>query len=396
MNENLKKFLRKLRGEKLDGFIVTNPVNIFYLSGFRGVSVTERESLLIFNPQPTLITARLYQSEARSLASKSAGWRIKIKIVDERDKIYKFAQELLKKNERVGFEENDLKYTEYRGFEKVLQPSSSPYLSSSRKRGSDTSQAKSKDSRFRGNDRYRILIPTRNLIEEMRAIKTEDEIAKIEKAQIISQKAFEKLIKTVKPGQTEGEIAERLAKIIKSLGGQGLAFETIIASGPNSGLPHHRTGDRKIKNGDVLLLDFGAYYQNYCADLSRTIFIDKAKDEHKNIYNHVANAQKAAIDKITHGVKSSHIHNTANDIFKSGNLHDYFIHGLGHGVGLEVHETPHLRASVDDPLSESMVFSVEPGLYFPWGGVRIEDLVTIRNGKARVLGKLQEKLVEIV
>lgn len=236
----------------------------------------------------------------------------------------------------------------------------------------------------------------------MRTIKTDDEIAKIEKAQIISQKAFAKIIKTLKIGQTEEEIADRLAKIIKDLGGQGLSFKTIVASGPNSGIPHHRTNQRKIANGEPLLLDFGTVFDNYHADLSRTVFIGRAKDQHANIYQHVLTAQLQALEKIRHGVKLAEAYHFANNHFKKHNLDQYFLHGLGHGIGLEVHEPPFLRATLPTTnyptiqlLTNQMVFSVEPGLYFPWGGARIEDLVVIKNGKAKVLGKTVDEIIEI-
>jgi len=375
--------LRSILDEnKLDGFIVTNPTNIFYLAGFRGVSPQERESILIFNPRATLVVPRLYQKEAQSLALTE----LKVKIVSERNQIFNLAKNLLKDAKRIGFEQNDLKFGEYQEFMSSL--------------GSDPQG-------FQKGPTLKKLIPFKNLIEDLRVIKTPDEIKRIEKAQIISQKAFEQLVKILKVGQTEEEIAEKLAQIIKSAGGHGLAFDSIVASGPDSGRPHYVTGKRKIKSGDILLLDFGAKFKGYHADLSRTIFIGKPKTHQRNIYMHVLAAQKSAVAKITHGLKTSAAYHVANNYFKKQKLHNYFLHSLGHGVGLEVHEKPHLRPTQtwfvqgrqtgfeDEELKENMVFSVEPGLYFPWGGVRIEDLVVIKNGKAKVLGKLQEEIVEI-
>ena len=221
----LTKFSKLIESKKLDGFIVTSPVNIYYLTGFRGVSPTEREAILVFNPHPTLITARLYQNEANLLKSG----QLNIKIVDERNQINKFAKDAFSTirglTPKIGFEEHNLSYGEFKEFKKVLNGSK--------------------------------LIPIKQLIEDLRSIKSSDEIENIEKAQKISQSAFAQLIKSIKIGQTEAEIAEKLAGIIKTLGGQGLAFESIIASGPNSALPHHVTGRRKIKKNDALLFDFG-------------------------------------------------------------------------------------------------------------------------------------------
>lgn len=348
-----------LRVNNLDGFIVTNPLNIFYLTGFKGISPAERESTLIINKQLNLIVPKLYSAEAMKLASPN----LKVEIVAERDQLNKTYQKLLAKCSRVGFEETNVTYTEFKQIKKLLP--------------------------------NKKILPRRNLIENLRLIKSENEIANIQKAQIISQKAFEQVVKTIKAGQSEIEIAEKLEKIIKSLGGQGLAFESIVASGANSALPHYVTGKRKIKKGEFLLFDFGAKYKNYCADLSRTIFIGRAKNHHKNIYDQVELAQKSAIAKINPNTLASEIFHTANDIFKDKKLENNFLHGLGHGVGLEVHEAPYIRSSgTSDKLQNGMVFSIEPGLYLPWGGIRIEDLVVIKNGKAKILGK-KSKFIEI-
>lgn len=360
METTTAKLNKTLKTKNLDALIVTNHYNILYLSGFQGISPTEREAILIVGKDYlTLITAALYQNEANKLA----GSKLKVKIARERNEYEKFIHEALKNTQRIGFEESNLTVSELKRFKKLV-----------------------KGKKF---------VSTKNLIEDLRIIKTEEEIKKVEKAQIISQKAFERILKTVKVGQTEEEIAHKLLSIIQNLGGQGLAFETIIASGPNAGLPHHRTGKRKIKKDEVLLFDFGTKYQNYCADLSRTIFVGKGKNEHKNIYMHVKNAQAKALEKVANNILAKHAHNAANNVFKELRLENNFIHGLGHGIGLEVHEAPHVRAKGKDKLTHGMVFSVEPGLYFPWGGVRIEDLVTIKNGKAKVLGKTQEEIIEV-
>jgi len=360
---NLLAFKKFLKEKNLDGFIVTNPTNIFYLTGFKGVLPAEREAILVFDPSPTLITARIYQNEAARVKSRN----LKIKIVAERNQIFESSAKLFKKAKRIGFEENDLKVAELKEFKKVLK-------------------------------KVR-LIATKNLIEDLRIIKTEDEVKRIEKAQIISQKAFNELIKTIKVGQTEAEIAEKLTKIIKSLSADGLAFESIVAAGRNAGLPHYVTSKQKIKKGQVLLFDFGAKYKDYCADLSRTIFIGRTSDRQRNIYHHVLTAQKRAIEIITSGIKISDVYNTTNDYFKKHKLDEHFLHGLGHGIGLDVHETPHLRSGLpttyNQLLTNKMVFSVEPGLYFPWGGIRIEDLIVIKNGRAKVLGKLIDEIIEV-
>lgn len=376
--DRINQFKKILESHKLDGFIITNATNIFYLCGFRGISPSEREAILVFSPgRVTLITARLYQNEAQRLASG----KLAIKIVNERNEIFKLAQKLFAKAHKVGFEEQNLTYQEFKEFSKALS-----YL------GSDPQE---KTSSFQKGPTLKKFIPSKNLIEDLRIIKTNQEIRRIERAQKISQAAFEELVKTLKVGQTEEEIAERLSRIIKSKGGQGFAFETIVAAGPNSGKPHHFTTDRRLTNNDILLLDFGAKYQNYCADLSRTIFVGRARDHHRHIYDLVLKAQKKALEKIIHGTKTHQAFHAVNNLFKSQKLDKYFIHGLGHGVGLEVHEKPYLRPNIKENLLENMVFSIEPGLYFPDFGVRIEDLVVIQNGHGKVLGKQLAQFIQI-
>ena len=333
--DKLGEFKQILEDQNLNGFIVSNPINIFYLTGFRGLSQTEREVYLVFSPNATLIAPRLYQNEALKLQSKN----LKVEIDTERDGLLQRVGAAVKRPKsvrpKIGFEKNDLKYGEYQGL-----------LSKKIK-----------------------LVPYADLVECMRAVKTADEIARIEKAQII-----------------------------KSLGGQGLAFESIIASGPNSRIPHHLTSERRLALHDTLIMDFGAKFQDYRADLSRTIFIGKASDIQKNIYMHVQTAQKKALEKITHNMHPSDAFHAANDHFKMHKLEKYFLHGLGHGIGLEIHEEPYLRSNLPATkrkLQTNMVFSVEPGLYFPWGGVRIEDLVALVGSKTKVLGKLSKGIIEI-
>jgi len=353
MDLRLKKFKQAPKAKKLDGFIVTNHFNIYYLTGFRGILPTEREAILVTMPKySTLITARLYQTEAKKLASS----QLKIKIAGERNEINHLIKELLVEVKNVGFEEHDLKFSEFKEFKRLLKGKK--------------------------------LVAVKHLVEDLRIIKEQDEINNIQNAQIISQKAFDQILKTLNPGQTEAEIADTLIKIIKNLGADGLAFEPIVASGKNSAKPHHITGNRRLAINDTLLFDFGAKLNNYCSDLSRTVFIGRTSDEQRNIYHHVRTAQNMAIAKIGVGVKVKHAHNSVNKHFKKQNLEQYFLHSLGHGIGLETHEKPSISRKSKDTLAEGMVFSVEPGLYFPaWGGVRIEDLVTIKNGRAKILGK---------
>lgn len=349
MDYKIKALQKILVSKKLISLIVTKPANIFYLTGFMGLSPTEREVILIIGSKPTLITAQLYQKEAEDVKNKS----LDIFIAKERYEIKNQIKTLLRGAKRIGFEAQDLTYQEYKEFSKF------------------TSKLK----------------PTKDLVEELRIVKSPDEVKKIEKAQTIAQKSFLDLVKTLKAGQTELEIMDRLTTILKANGSHQLAFESIVASGPNSGLPHYKTGTRKLVKGEILLLDFGGKYHNYCADLTRVVFVGKPTDQARNIYDLVYKAQSSAIAQIKKGVKAKLVNKNAISTFKQEKLHDHFIHSLGHGIGLEVHEKPSLSKISKDTLINGMVFSVEPGLYFDWGGVRIEDLVTLKEGEAKILGK---------
>lgn len=353
MENRLKTIQGLIKEKNLDAAIVTNPTNIYYLTGFKGLSPQEREAtVIIFKSKPTILIApKLYQNEALALSSDY----LKIEITEERVQYQKALKVHLSASSKVGLEEHHLTLAEYIKFKKLLKGKK--------------------------------LAPTGNLVEKLRETKTPGELANITKAQTITQKVFEQVLKTIKAGQTEAEIKDKLEQIAKTQSREPLAFDPIIASGPNSALPHYQTGSRKIKKGDTLLFDFGLKYKNYCADFSRTIFIGSATDEQKNIYSLVAIAQKTAITKIKTNVYAKDIFKEAFNLFKKNSLEDKFIHSLGHGIGLEIHEKPSLYKTSKDILKPGMVFSVEPGLYLPWGGIRIEDLVTIKNGKGEIIGK---------
>ncbi len=356
----MANFQNALSDKNLDAAIITNPVNILYLTGFQGVSPTEREAILIVRKSApaVLITAKLYQAEAQKLKSKD----LDIKITAERPEVEKAIKSALSKSKRIGFEQENLTFSEFKKFQKLLK---------------------------------RKLTPVKDLVENLRIIKNDNEAAYIKKAQLLTQTVFDEILKTIKAGQTESQIKDTLEKIAKTKSREPLAFDPIVASGPNSALPHYRTGNRKIKTGDALLFDFGLKYKNYCADFSRTVFVGKAQDEQKNIYTLVAIAQKEAIKKIKANVRAKDVYLEAFNLFKTNNLSENFIHSLGHGIGLEVHEKPSLYKTSKDILVPGMVFSVEPGLYMPWGGVRIEDLATIQNGQGNVIGSTA-KFIEII
>ncbi len=354
-----------------DALFVTNPYNIRYLSGFVGVNPQEREAyLLLVKKKRYLIASRLYEAEARRLEAPL----VEIIITSPGNSVSDILSGLVKKLriKRLGVEAASMTLAEFKWIKK-----------------------KTPNIHF---------IETAGAIEQRRVIKNGEEIEKIEKAQRIAEESFSMLLRLIKPGMAEIAIAERLEAIMKIRGSERPSFETIVAFGKNAARPHYRTrstgsrqvGTTKIKKGSMLLMDFGATYQGYCGDMSRTIFLGKPTARFLKIYNLVQQAQERTLQKCVARMRAHDIHTEAHELFERERVQDNFTHALGHGIGLEVHEAPHIRKDSRDILKPGMVFSVEPGLYFPgWGGVRIEDLVALRPYRADVLRKKKPSLISL-
>ncbi|MEK7215271.1 MAG: aminopeptidase P family protein [Chloroflexota bacterium] len=232
------------------------------------------------------------------------------------------------------------------------------------------------------------LAPDEQTVELLRAVKEPSEVAAIEKAQGLTDGAYHHLMGVVRPGMTEVQVAWELEKFIRENGGDGLAFDTIVAAGPNAARPHHRAGETPIREGEPIVLDFGAKADGYCADMTRTICLGPQDDQFKRVYDLVLGAQLTAEALIKSGITGEEADSYARKVIDDAGFGDNFGHSLGHGIGLYVHEYPHVAKRAKNVLEDGMVFSVEPGIYISgWGGVRIEDLVVLENGKPRVLTK---------
>jgi len=237
------------------------------------------------------------------------------------------------------------------------------------------------------------LVPLEGPVELLRRCKDEDELDHIKKAVKLTDEAFLYILDQVKLGMTERELAWELEKYMRRDGTGELAFPIIVASGPNSALPHALSSFRKIKEGDLLLLDFGARYDGYCADMTRVVAIGKVSDEQKKIYSIVLEAQERALLNIKAGMKGKEADQIAREVIEKAGYGENFGHGLGHGIGLEGHEVPRLSPQGEDELQPGMTVTVEPGIYLPgWGGVRIEDLVVIEKDGCRILTGSEKKL----
>ena len=243
----------------------------------------------------------------------------------------------------LGYEECYLTVAEFRGFEEALNAK---------------------------------LVPMGAAINGFRAVKEQWEIDRMRKAQAITDKAFSEVITRIRPGMTEKELQAELIYCLYKNGGEGLSFDPIVVSGPNTSLPHGVAGDRVIREGDFITLDFGVLYGGYCSDMTRTVAVGYATEEMKLVYETVLAAQKAGIAITKAGVTGAEIDGAARKVITDAGYGSFFGHGYGHSLGLEVHEAPNCNPSGNVPMAAGMVTSAEPGIYLPGKfGVRIEDVV---------------------
>ncbi|MDP2943722.1 MAG: Xaa-Pro peptidase family protein [Candidatus Omnitrophota bacterium] len=347
MNSRIKNIYLKLEQEGLDGLIVSLPANISYLTEF----ASRDAYLLVSKPGNFYFTDSRYTEEAKSHIKNIA----RIKKVN--GSVFKIIAQTLSNLglKRVGFEERYLPFAEHKKIEEELKGSAD-------------------------------LIPTHSWIEELRQVKTREEIGKIRKATQITALALQFAKKIISPGKKEIEIAAELERFIRVKGAQGNAFDIIIAAGENSAFPHHKTSQRKIKNNEPVLVDIGVDYYGYKSDLTRVFFLGKITSTFKRTYDTVLKAQQQAFEAIRPGVSIDKVDRAARQYISQKGFGRFFGHGLGHGIGLEVHEEPHISSKNTHRLTKAMVFTVEPAIYLPGRfGIRIEDVVLVTQGGIKVL-----------
>lgn len=343
-----KKSLSTFLTDKgLDAMLVSSVNNISYLSSYFGFSPLERDAYLLFTHDTRYIfTNSLYTHE---VASQNTD----IRIIEhtKKDPFPKNLATVLAKGklENIGFENDDITVLEYL---KITSATPAHFIAVS--------------------------------LDHLRITKTPDEIQKIKKACEVADTALTMIKKHMKAGITEKKLASLLELAIKKLGAD-LSFPTIVAFGKNSAIPHHHTDDTELKTQDIILLDFGVRYENYCSDMSRTFFIGKPTKKHKECYTTVLNSQTESVTYIENRlsknlpIDTEKVDRVARDYILSKDF-PAIPHSVGHGIGLEVHEPPSLSPNSTDMLSEGMVFSIEPGVYIQNEfGIRIEDLYTIHD-----------------
>ncbi|GAW28455.1 Xaa-Pro peptidase family protein [Carboxydocella sp. ULO1] len=355
MNSRVHKLRQYLQQEKLEGYLVNRPENRRYLSGFTGSNgwllITEKDTLLL--------TDFRYLEQA---AAQAEGWQVIDLGNQPMEKLVQTIRETGISN--VGFEADFLPYKQGQTLQEKLKPLE--------------------------------LVAREGLVERLRWLKDEQELALIEKAVHIADQAFERLLPVIKPGISELELALELEFILRRLGSEGLAFPSIVASGPRSSLPHATPSQRQLQAGDFLKLDFGAVWQGYHSDMTRTVVLGKATAEQKKVYETVLAAQLQALAVIRPGLTGREVDKVARDLISAAGYGRNFGHGLGHSLGLVIHEEPRLSPQGDVTLAPGMVLTVEPGIYLPgWGGVRIEDVVVVTPEGCRVLTKAPKTLLEI-
>jgi Xaa-Pro aminopeptidase len=341
----LAKLREALTTEGLDAILVTQPENRRYLSGFTGSAGV----LLISQDQAILATDFRYYEQVEKQAPD---FRL-AKITDKFETILPELVHQVGAN-RVGFESAHLTVDQYRAWQEV---------------GGDFE-----------------LVPTKELVERIRAIKDKDELSRIRKAIALADEAFAYIVGFIEPGMTEKGVAWELEVFMRTHGAAKTAFDLIVAAGPNGAMPHATVSERVIGAGEPIVIDMGAMADGYNSDLTRTICAGRPDAEFREIYDIVLEAQLAAEQSIRPGMTGKQADSIARKVIEEAGYGDKYGHGLGHGVGLAVHEKPTLGKLSEDVLQPGMVFTVEPGIYLPgWGGVRIEDIVVMREDGVEVL-----------
>lgn len=350
--ENTRKLLKENR---VDALLITSATNRRYLTGFTGSA----GYVLISEDKAIFITDFRYTQQARTQASN-------YEVIEHKTSIIETVNEQLKNLgiHTLGFEEEVVTYSLFKKFEKAFAVVK--------------------------------LVPLAQTIEKLRMVKDEGEIQLIKKATEIADQAFSYILNVLKPGKKESEIAFELECKMRELGAQGPSFDTIVASGYRSSMPHGVASDKVIESGDLVTMDYGCIYNGYVSDITRTVMVGKPNEKQKEIYRIVLEAQLNVINHLKPGMTGKEGDALARDIIQKYGYGEYFGHGTGHGIGLDVHEGPGLSPRVDIVLQPGMVVTDEPGIYIPdFGGVRIEDDILITESGVEILTKSQKDLIII-
>lgn len=351
--QRLEKVRAALKRQGIDGLLIASPYNRRYVTGFTGTAGT----VVITQDRALLVTDFRYTSQASQQARE-------YEVVQAAGDPLELIREKLAGAgvAKLGFEKNHVTYAGYEAYEKC----------------------------FQGFE----LVPTDNIVEQQRGIKDEREQAHIRRAIEITEKAFDYILGFMKPRVTEREVAAELEYFMRKNGAISSAYPTIVASGVRSALPHGLASDKPLGVNEFVTLDFGANYEGYCSDLTRTVFIGEPTERHQEIYRIVLEANRTALEGLKPGMTGKEGDALARDCIAGYGYGDYFGHGLGHAFGLEIHEPMRFSQKTEDVLEPGMILTVEPGIYIPdFGGVRIEDDILVTETGIEVLTKSSKELI---
>jgi Xaa-Pro aminopeptidase len=353
--ERIKRLFNQLND--VDAVVVTSTNNRQYFTGFHG-----SYGFLVMNAEKAIyITdSRYYEMAQEAIAPLG----IQVELTKTGINIYQQVDDILKSMgaKTVGFENTEITVSAFDALKSNLP-------------------------------NYEF-VPVGENILNVRQIKTQEELDFIAKAQSITDKAFSEVIKIIKKDMTEKELMAELEYQLKKNGATSLAFDTIIASGANSSKPHAHPTDKKIVPGDPITMDFGAAYNGYCSDMTRTVFLGEPSAQMRSIYEIVLAAQNAVLNNVKIGMTGREVDALAREVIKANGYEENFQHGLGHSVGLDIHERPSMNPRSDEVLQENQLITVEPGIYVPGlGGVRIEDLIIIKQDRIINLTKSPKNII---
>lgn len=353
--KRLERLRSALREKGLDGLIVTNPTHVLYLTGFSG---GEGLAIVGQNVAQLLVDFRYVEQAER----ESPGWeRIKVP-----QRLRDTLAETLQKDgfQRVGVEASHLTVEQWQSWRDFF-----PNL---------------------------VWEATTGLVEDLRLVKEEAEISAIRQAAELTDRAFEHILGFLRPGVTEREVALELEFFLRKEGASGVSFPLIVAAGPNGSMPHHQPGTRPLAPGDLVVIDMGCVVDHYCSDFTRTVALKPVSSQAREIYEVTLRAQQAGLAAIRAGVACRDADAAARQVINEAGFGEYFGHGLGHGVGLEIHERPRLGPTGEETLAANMVVTVEPGIYLPGvAGVRIEDLVRVTPDGIQDFTAATKDLIEL-
>ena len=335
-----------IAADAADALLVTKLVNVRYLTGFTGSAAL----LLVLPDEVVLVTDGRYGQQASEQLA-SAGVEARVEVSGTKQRELASSAVAAAAVPRLGLEADAVTWAQQRTYAESWFPEVE-------------------------------LVATVGLVDGLRLVKDDGEVARIEAAADIADRALANVRSRLSEGPSESEFGLELDFEIRRLGASGNSFETIVASGPNGAKPHHRPSSRRIAEGDLVVLDFGAVVDGYCSDMTRTVMVGEPSPVQARMIEVVTAAQQAGVDAVAAGVATAEVDRACRAVIEEAGWGDAFLHATGHGVGLEIHEAPRVAATADATLSPGVVVTVEPGVYLPThGGVRVEDtLVVTRDG----------------